>query len=460
MAQLKSQTDKHQSSVSNKKDAQSIGSKKAKKPALRKGTKAWRKNVDISEMEQDLDDIRAQERLGGRVTEMPSESLFFTDTKGDQNIRKELRLKPLYMDQLLKSDSAIPGLLSRRFIKKTTKVVDPDGQLTTKSCVVSKSAAKKIETLAKRKKGLGLSIGSDAEKKEAERRKQQDMVQRAKGGFDLWGSDAVQSNAVKDKYLARTLPPYIAKYTTSDYRPKLIPAVRISHPGTSYNPKGDDHQAAILIAADIEFKKIAQEEEAEKQLSYPKELDLLDDNDYFDDTDDEEDSQAEDSAAEGETAETLQDEAAAKKKNPARKTQNQRSRRARHIEYKRRLKMQHERNEFFEQINGVDAINESMEKQAEAMQLNQAKRQALRETLKETKPARVGKYSFQAAPFEIQLKDELSGSLRTLKPEGNIFRDRFKSLQERNIIEAYVPVTKKRRYQPKFTESHDYKRFK
>ena len=60
----------------------------------------------------------------------------------------------------------------------------------------------------------------------------------------------------------------------------------------------------------------------------------------------------------------------------------------------------------------------------------------------------------------IQLKEEMTDSLRRLKPEGNLFQDRFKSLEKRNLIEPRVPVRKRRRYKLKETESHDYKRFK
>lgn len=61
--------------------------------------------------------------------------------------------------------------------------------------------------------------------------------------------------------------------------------------------------------------------------------------------------------------------------------------------------------------------------------------------------------------MEIKLPDELPENIRSLKPEGNLFLDRFKSLQERQLIETRVPV-KKRRKLIREVESHDYKRFK
>lgn len=42
--------------------------------------------------------------------------------------------------------------------------------------------------------------------------------------------------------------------------------------------------------------------------------------------------------------------------------------------------------------------------------------------------------------MDVQLTEDLADSLRELKPEGNLFKDRFISLQKRSLIEARVPV--------------------
>ena len=41
---------------------------------------------------------------------------------------------------------------------------------------------------------------------------------------------------------------------------------------------------------------------------------------------------------------------------------------------------------------------------------------------------------------DVQLGEELSDSFRGLKPEGNLFKDRFTSLQHRALIEPRKPV--------------------
>src|SRR5690349_7381967 len=42
--------------------------------------------------------------------------------------------------------------------------------------------------------------------------------------------------------------------------------------------------------------------------------------------------------------------------------------------------------------------------------------------------------------IHVQLQDELADSLRQLKPEGSLMKDRFQSFVERNLIEPRVPV--------------------
>lgn len=62
---------------------------------------------------------------------------------------------------------------------------------------------------------------------------------------------------------------------------------------------------------------------------------------------------------------------------------------------------------------------------------------------------RLGKQVFHNQDLEVQLSSEISGALRSLKPEGSVAMDRFKSLQKRNIIEPREPVRPHRKYKLK-----------
>ena len=62
--------------------------------------------------------------------------------------------------------------------------------------------------------------------------------------------------------------------------------------------------------------------------------------------------------------------------------------------------------------------------------------------------------------MELQLPDELTDSLRRLKPEGNLLKERFRSLMERGILETRImPVVAKKK-KLTFTEKWSYKDFK
>lgn len=72
---------------------------------------------------------------------------------------------------------------------------------------------------------------------------------------------------------------------------------------------------------------------------------------------------------------------------------------------------------------------------------------------------RIGRHKVPEREVDVQLGEDLSESLRALKvnstyfkhqstglliilmqPEGNLFRDRFQSLQQRALVEPRVPV--------------------
>jgi len=60
----------------------------------------------------------------------------------------------------------------------------------------------------------------------------------------------------------------------------------------------------------------------------------------------------------------------------------------------------------------------------------------------------------------VQLPDELADSLRTLKPEGNLLSDRFRSLRERGIVEGRTPIIYAKKAKRSSTEKWSYKDFK
>lgn len=53
---------------------------------------------------------------------------------------------------------------------------------------------------------------------------------------------------------------------------------------------------------------------------------------------------------------------------------------------------------------------------------------------------KLGRHKVAEGIVDVQLGEDLSESLRALKPEGNMFRDRFLSLQQRGRLEPRALV--------------------
>lgn len=57
-----------------------------------------------------------------------------------------------------------------------------------------------------------------------------------------------------------------------------------------------------------------------------------------------------------------------------------------------------------------------------------------REAQKREQPHRLSRYAFEEEEIDINLPEDISGNLRNIVPEGNMLKDRFKSMQKRNIV--------------------------
>jgi len=65
--------------------------------------------------------------------------------------------------------------------------------------------------------------------------------------------------------------------------------------------------------------------------------------------------------------------------------------------------------------------------------------------------------SIPEAPLEVVLPDELRDSLRLLKPEGNLLKDRFRSMMVRGKLESRRPVAYSKQKKYTVSEKWSYK---
>lgn len=68
--------------------------------------------------------------------------------------------------------------------------------------------------------------------------------------------------------------------------------------------------------------------------------------------------------------------------------------------------------------------------------------------------------SIPEAPLEVVLEDELQDSLRLLKPEGNLLKDRYRSMLLRGRVETRRRITQPKKRKTTVTEKWSYKDWK
>ncbi|KAI8921422.1 ribosome biogenesis protein Nop53/GLTSCR2 [Powellomyces hirtus] len=443
----------------------------------RKGKKAWRKNVDTTQVEEQLHELRTEERLGGKLHMKADSDLFFTDKSGDAKVQRKYKYGKLRIDEILTPTSGFSGITSRKTAKTTVEIKKSE----TKIRKASKSQTAVIENLSKRKLELGVGrVGATAEIRKQQAAIKKRKLDHKKGGFDLWAVTDATSSPSSDPiaadlaaYLEPTVVKPVKKPKFADTRPSAIPAVEITHSGASYNPSFDAHQEALQRAVQEEEFVQEKKSNAAKQLAYPAELDNLDDETFFDDSDDEEEEEGEKEG--GESAETEQTNGVTTPTTPSttslslsvgapvvesRKTRAQRNKLLKRAEQQRAELALKQAKQLDKQLNRLGELTKivSKEEKLHAARLTERAQQAQKLADEETR--RLGPHAFKPLPMDVQLTEDLADTLRELKPEGNMFKDRFASLQKRTLIEARIPVTRKLKYRRKEKETHDYKRFK
>lgn len=420
-----------------------IGRPSQTKQPSRKGKRAWRKNIDIEDINENLESIRETERDVGvkDMGSIQSDQLFQVDTAGDEMLKtkKERNSKPMMADEILGRRSAVPALKAQHM--KSAQGKSKEGL-----------SGKQIKKLLDR---AGKSTARVSNKVE-----HQGIAKVV--SYDLWGDDAAASPT--DSFIAdlkpatshrstTTVPSTIGKNAISlapDRAP--VAAVAVPEEGKSYNPTLEAWQALI----EREYKREAAREEErlaleEKQNKIQLIIANYDDNGELSDSESDEEDEEEPAEENGTRQE--EEETSLSVNKPVenkKKLRKQRNKEKRHTE---RTRLEAELKDLKKTIRDLENIPKLL-KEAER-QIKEATDAAASGpgTNKKRKAPKFSKsHKLADTPLELKLSDELSDSLRLLKPEGSLVIDRFRSLQERGLIEPRVPVAKKRKYALKITE--------
>ncbi|CAL1709723.1 unnamed protein product [Somion occarium] len=433
-----------------KKSRSTIGAPSQRNQSSRKGKRAWRKNVDIDDVEEVLEEIRTEERItGSALHKKKDEDLFQIDVTGDETVRRHLpkfSTSQLTSAKILAQRSAVPAVVSRTTSSSTHKRK------------LTHEEKDRLLRMGKRmRKGPFNGVIDPTEMGAGSALLEVSEAVKASGGYDVWGtadeSEPDFSGVVPGKMPAVKAPvvPHPRKHIT-------VPAVPAPHEGTSYNPPVTSHQSLLLTAHEIEAKRVKEAEEMRQVRDKVEEARKVAQQEggvlgmKLDESREQEDAEVD---GEDKTRPT--------KKIPERKTKQERIKAAKRQAEKRALLEKVAQKRMLANVFAAKALRKSVtKKQLAREQLRtEQKQQAEQERLKKGLAGqKLGKHVVPEGAIDVQLGEELSESLRGLKPEGNLFRDRFLNMQHRALVEPRVPVLpRKRKNKMKEYEKHAFKRF-
>ncbi|KAJ6443138.1 60S ribosome subunit biogenesis protein NOP53 [Purpureocillium lavendulum] len=412
----------------------------------RKGKKAWRKNVDVTEVQKGLEELNDEIIRGGVIKEKPSAELFAIDVARAPKEKSQSKhgKKLLKADEIIARRSAVPAVsMRKRPGDKTT-----DGLLPTKRQRTDWVPHKELARLRKVADG------------------QHDTTVVAKDAtYDIWDAP-VESVAAKtfdflpEKQSAKAPKSMKQAPLSLTATGKHVAAVQTPNGGYSYNPAFTDYETRLAEesakALEAEKKRLAAEEDArlkqEAAARSAAEAEAAEERANMSEWE-------EDSEWEGFQS-GVEDEKPAQKQ-AKRKTQAQRNRIKRRKEEERLAKHKVVMKERRVQEQRIKAIADEVEERdrQRALALAEDSDSATELTDEKLRRKQLGKFKLPEKDLELVLPDELQESLRLLKPEGNLLKDRYRSMLVRGKVESRRHIPFKRQAKRKLTEKWTHKDF-
>ncbi|KAK5658213.1 hypothetical protein OQA88_2188 [Cercophora sp. LCS_1] len=424
------------------------GPNQYKQPS-RKGKKAWRKNVDVTEVEQGLEEVNEKIIKGEKfVFEKETADLFVLDTVGDTSIPKKFPklARKLKSEEIIAKRSAVPAVSSKkRSGDKTT-----DGVLPEKRQRTNYVTHKELTRIKKVADGH-----------------HEATVEVVDADYDAWEVAPAEEKPVEEAFPFIPKPQKKKAPKTLEFEPitlaangKPVPAVAKPKAGTSYNPDFTDYQQRLIEESEKavakERKRIAAlQAEREKLEAAAKSAAEAEAAEARADLSEWE----EDSAWEG--FESGGEELSVKVKRPQRKTQAQRNRIKRRKEEERKQKHEAAMKAKKAQAERIKEIALEVAERERAIELAKIEFDDESEDGddEELRRRQLGKFKLPEKDLELVLPDELQDSLRLLKPEGNLLKDRYRNMLVRGKVEARRHIPFKKQARTKITEKWTYKDF-
>uniref|UniRef100_A0A3F2Z4M6 Ribosome biogenesis protein NOP53 n=1 Tax=Glossina palpalis gambiensis TaxID=67801 RepID=A0A3F2Z4M6_9MUSC len=425
-----------------------------RKRVSKKNKSAWRK-TDIKDVEDFLEDKLRDERIG-TFSEKQNEDIFHIDVIATESKRK------LNTEKQKRKLNAIKPMKSWKGLENYSKVEDP---IVKRNTVKQKKCGRDIE------KEVCNPIRSRHFKANQDRAKYYEKVKerlkkKASGipdiNKDIWTDADFRDNipGLKDEkgWISRDLSLYIAKnigkpiikvHDSIRHRTTKAKNFEPPHPGISYNPSLDDHQKLILKVVEKEeniikgekhlervttrmFKKVTPEE---KEAFHMREMRSGFEDDDNEDTDDDIKNFQ---SNEDSTYQTSNPPVENKKK-----SKQARSKELKQKELEKKTLEKKMKKKQTVDINRIKSLKKEILEEEES--LNALKKKRKKTALKkkyETK--RLGRLKFIEQDEDVNMPEDLAGSMCNIKQESSLLIDRFKSFQKRNMLPVSVAVGKQK----------------
>ena len=248
--------------------------------ASKKNKKSWRKNVDMTAVNQLLEERRFDERTGGSLAEQPDSALFTVDSgggAGDQPAgRNRKAVRPL---RCFANLAGLPGAKDPVGLRNTTKT--PEQR---ENPIVTAQRERKIKAgrISKKHQARVQDRQTALDKKEATK---VERLTRRRTVFDrdLWAEQEEDKKSLpslewvgKEAVLQAALGTR-GSPATAEFRPRAtgslassgsrLPAVEVPGSGASYNPSLAEHQDLLWQAAMVEINKEKEQQRIERQTT-------------------------------------------------------------------------------------------------------------------------------------------------------------------------------------------------
>ncbi|KAK3697571.1 hypothetical protein LTR37_017402 [Vermiconidia calcicola] len=429
----------------------------------RKGKKAWRKNVDLSEVQQGLETTRDEIiKTGGVIAERDSNDLFATDTTGDAEVaRQQQGKKLLKADEIIALRSAVPGLVGRKRKAPESAVPVGSSKRAKNGSFVSHKELQRLKAVADgANSGLAVAEHAVTHDPWAEN----SATERRDARFDFLD----EAKAKKEPKTLKQAPITLAA------NGKYIPSVRKPDAGKSYNPLVGDWSALLeregATAVENEKARLAAEADATEREARAAEeaakVDAAEKDEYATDYD-----SAWESEWDGFQSDAVEDVWTQKPK--ARKTVAERNklkarkeRGAKEVQERKRREREAEEKRIAVIAKEVSARDRARMAHLQSLPTNlhagtlDSDADSDVEGEVQLQRRRFGKLPVPPAPLEVVLPDELEDSLRRLKPEGNLMQERYRNLLVSGKVEVRKRQGQKKQSKKTKSEKWSYKDWK